>query len=64
MGRAGTLSMLLLSSQRRVINLDGVVNWDAVHAYQVRDLYSYMCEQRICWLVDFDEFVGNFAFLG
>jgi hypothetical protein len=29
-------------SQRRVVNLDGVVNWDAVHAYQARNLYGYM----------------------
>ncbi|MCP4539563.1 MAG: hypothetical protein GY832_20705 [Chloroflexi bacterium] len=48
-------------SQRRVVNLDGVVNWDAIHAYQTRDLYDYMREQRIWWLLDFDEFVGNFT---
>lgn len=48
-------------SQRRVVNLDGVVNWDAVRAYQARDLYGYMREQRIRWLVDFDEFVADFT---
>jgi hypothetical protein len=48
-------------SQRCVVNLDGVVNWDAIYAYQARDLYGYMLEQRIRWLVDFDEFVTDFT---
>ena len=47
-------------AQRRVINLDGVVNWDAIRAYQARDLYAYISEQRIGWTVDFDEFAADF----
>ncbi|MDY7080305.1 MAG: hypothetical protein SXV54_25765 [Chloroflexota bacterium] len=48
-------------ARRRVVNLDGVVNWDAVHAYQARDLYGYMRGQHIRWLVDFDQFVEDFT---
>jgi hypothetical protein len=47
-------------ARRRVVNLDGVVNWDAIHAYQARGLYDYMRDRHIRWLVDFDEFVGDF----
>lgn len=47
--------------QRRVVNLDGVVNWDAIHAYQARDLYAYIAGQRIGWIVDYDEFVADFT---
>jgi hypothetical protein len=48
-------------ARRRVVNLDGVVNWDAIHAYQARSLYAYMRDRHIRWLVDFDEFVGDFT---
>ncbi len=44
-----------------VVNLDGVVNWDAIHAYRTRELYAYIAERRIGWIVDFDEFVSDFA---
>lgn len=48
-------------AQRRVVNLDGVVNWDAIRAYRARDLYAYMREEGIGWVVDFDEFVTDFT---
>lgn len=48
-------------AERRVVNLDGVVNWDAIRAYRARRLYAYMREQRIGWVVDFDEFVSDFT---
>jgi hypothetical protein len=48
-------------ARRSVVNLDGVVNWDAIHAYQARSLYSYMRDRHIRWLVDFDEFVSDFT---
>jgi hypothetical protein len=48
-------------SERRVVNLDGVVNWEAIHAYHARELYAYMQEQEIAWVVDFDEFVADFV---
>lgn len=48
-------------AQRRVVNLDGVVNWDAIHAYRARDLHAYISQQRIGWIVDFDEFVADFT---
>jgi hypothetical protein len=48
-------------SDRRVVNLDGVVNWEAIHAYRARELYAYVQRQEIAWVVDFDEFVGDFV---
>jgi hypothetical protein len=48
-------------AERRVVNLDGVVNWDAIAAYRARELYAYMREQEIAWVADFDEFVIDFV---
>jgi len=50
-------------SHRQVINLDGVVNWDAIAAYRACRLYDYMYTKQVSWVVDFDQFVGDFTYL-
>ncbi|MCB1257321.1 MAG: glycosyltransferase family 39 protein [Microthrixaceae bacterium] len=41
-------------SQRTVLNLDGVVNNQALDALKERRLASYMCESEAKWYVDFE----------
>lgn len=52
-------------SNRTVINLDGVVNNDALHAIQKRQLYSYIRSKDINYLIDYQSSVERYSpFMG
>ena len=49
--------MHIYFSQQPVINLDGVVNWEAIHALEEQQLMAYIDQNNVRYLVDFDEFI-------
>jgi hypothetical protein len=51
--------MLGFYSERETVNLDGVVNRDALDAMQRHELASYVQAQGIAYLIDYDSYVSG-----
>lgn len=44
-------------SQRTVVTLDGVTNWDAFRAIRRRQLFNYIDERNIAYIIDYQEYI-------